>query len=106
MKNTLETYWFDCICTDPDHAVRFTKDYSEERGPELYIAVADNIYHGFWGRLKHAIRYVFTPRKLEGFDTFIMSHDDASKFFNTLTDYDIEYRKWEESRLLDDNEGS
>jgi hypothetical protein len=53
-----DCHYVECNCTSAEHALRLTLDDDEEL-PAIYVEVQLNRYHGFFGRLWLAIRYVF-----------------------------------------------
>lgn len=52
----LKTKWFDCECSDSDHAIRFCWFEDDDC---IFIDTQMNKAHGFWVRLKIAIIYLF-----------------------------------------------
>lgn len=53
----MEHVYIECNCTSSEHTLRFTLD-DYERCPAIYTEVQLSRYHGFFGRLWRAIKYV------------------------------------------------
>jgi hypothetical protein len=53
-----DCHYVECNCTSAEHTLRFTMD-DDKKFPMIYVEVQLNRYHGFFGRLWRAIRYVF-----------------------------------------------
>lgn len=60
----LRTKWFDCECSDSDHAVRFVWfDEDDNFDSEIYINTQMNPAHRWYERLWIAVLYVFGIKK-------------------------------------------
>lgn len=89
-----------CACQSPEHTLQFLyipKFKKDE--PELITEVYLKPTKGFFGRLWLAIKYVFSGKVKHGhFDSFMMTHQDATKMTHVLLGFINEYQQWEEEQ--------
>ena len=58
----METKYFECVCLTPEHTISFScwdDDGDGDGGKELSVQVWLLSSRTFWGRLLHAIRYIY-----------------------------------------------
>jgi hypothetical protein len=79
----MKTYYFQCDCSSQQHTVGITFDIDEK---EMSFEVQLSKYHGFWGRLVRAIRYVLGYQcKYGHWDTTIMNEEKFVELYNVMT---------------------
>lgn len=68
-----------CECSNVEHQIEF-KYFEEADIKEVYMSIHLSQSHGFWSRLKYAIKYLFGYKSRYGaFDEFIFRREDADK---------------------------
>jgi len=76
----METEYFECQCSSPDHILRFV--YDEDN--DLYIDVQLRSL-GFFKRLLYAFRYLFGIKHKDGaWDCTIIKNEDVPRMINFL----------------------
>lgn len=77
MLNKFEIIHLDCCCSDVEHSLRFMYDPEDPDCP-IYTEIVLSKYHGFWMRVKLAIKYIFGKQSDCGhFDCFLMEKGPA-----------------------------
>jgi len=76
--------WFDCICSSPEHAIRFVLD--EDEG-YLWLDVHLTKRYGFFGRCWVAIKYIFGYQcKYGAFDVWEIKDKDVDDLIELLNE--------------------
>lgn len=86
---TVEEF-FTCICSSEEHMVSF-KYYIEKDGTidedGMYISIHLSP-HTFWGRVKHAVKYIFGYRCRYGdWEEIVFKRQDAERLRDMLNTY-------------------
>ena len=96
---------FVCSCGSMEHmfVVSMEEFKIPEPNPEdqveLYIHVALSQYHGFWGRLWMAIKYLFGHHcKYGHFDVVLVDYEKAGKLIEALQTYRSTVDKYRSER--------
>lgn len=81
----MQTEFFECVCGTEEHTLRFKLDADDI---ELYTSVFLNQYHGFFGRLWIAIKYLFGYKCKHGhWDCTIIKLEDTDRLIELLESY-------------------
>jgi len=71
-----------CSCNLPEHELRISEIVWSDQ-TDYTIQVHLSTWHGFFGRLKNAIKYLFGHRSMYGdFDEIIITQQDITDLFN------------------------
>jgi hypothetical protein len=74
-----DCHYIECNCTSAEHTLRLTLDDDEDL-PAIYTEVQLNPYHGFFGRLWLAVKYLFGHRCRYGhWDEATLMGDEVRK---------------------------
>ncbi len=77
------TEYFECSCRTPEHLIKFTYEYCDEKGfeeNELVVSTYLNQRNGFFCRVWSAIKYVFGSKCEYGnFDVTIIEEKDVHR---------------------------
>lgn len=85
---TQQTEFFECVCMTDEHTIRFQLDATDPDNVELYTSVFLNQYHGFFGRLWIAIKYLFGYKcKYGHWDCTMLKLEDADRLIALLNNY-------------------
>lgn len=80
-----KTYYFQCDCDSQEHTIGIEFDVENK---EVCMHVQLARYHGFFGRLKNAIKYLFGYQcKYGHWDTTIMSEQTFMDLYNLMGRY-------------------
>lgn len=91
----LATHYFDCVCSSPEHTIRFIL-YKNSDDPELWLEVYLNDYRGFFKRLWYGLKYILGFKSRHGaWDIWTIRPADCKR----LRDLIDEYEQLETARL-------
>ena len=77
--------YYECACHSDEHRLVFTYEPGDK---EVYASTFLSNYHGIFGRIKNAIKYIFGYKcKYGHFDCFILHENDLDKMINMLNKY-------------------
>ena len=92
-----KTYHYDCLCTSPEHSIRFVLDEWEEyQDIDLYLDVQLVQWRNIFKRIWVAIEYVFGKNKSAHWDGWILNPDDAVGLRNLLDKYISKHKEFHE----------
>lgn len=78
--------FFECVCETDEHTMRFKLD--THYPVELYLSVFLDQYHGFFGRLWIAVKYLFGYKcKYGHWDCATIKLQDADRLIRLLERY-------------------
>lgn len=78
----MKSFFLECQCCSPEHTLKFIYDDIDK---ELYTEIYLGQYHGFWGRIILAIKYIFGYKCKYGmFDCFIFKNSDITNLRKLL----------------------
>lgn len=88
--------YFECTCNSDEHRLVFEIDEGDKDfQPEVWAGAFLHSYHGFFKRIRVAIKYVFGYKcKYGHFDCFTMKPEDAPRFKALVDSYIHKYNKW------------
>lgn len=84
------TEFFDCICYDQSHAVRFSL-MGDGKDAEVYMSYFLNAERGFFRRLWEGIKYTFAvgkPCQYGHFGSWTLRPEDSKRLASFLKEYD------------------
>ena len=93
-----ESQWFDCICGDCDHSMRFSYMGSESNEEPPFLAIEMNLSQmkGFFGRLWTAIKYVLWKNdkcRYGDFEECLLQPSDIPRLRHLLDLYDADLKR-------------
>lgn len=84
----LETHYFECACSSPEHTLRFVLDKTPSE-PELYLEVYLH-ERPFFSRLWYGLKYIFGFKCRYGaWDCWTLSPEDPGRLRNLLDIYEM-----------------
>lgn len=86
--NTSISEHFECICSTPEHTIRFKLEDYGDNDTSLYMSIFLDQYHGFFSRLWIAIKYIFGYKcKYGHWDCTMFKVEDADRLIELLEVY-------------------
>jgi hypothetical protein len=77
-----KTYYFQCDCQSQEHTVGITFDIDEK---EMCFEVQLSRYHGFFGRVLQAVKYIFGYQcKYGHWDTTLLNEQKFIELYNIM----------------------
>lgn len=84
----LESHYFDCICSSPEHTLRFVLN-KQPSEPELYVEVYLH-ERSFLSRLWYGLKYIFGYKSRYGaWDCWTLRSEDIGRMRNLLNVYEM-----------------
>jgi len=80
-----ENYYFECICANEEHTIRFTLDKKEN---EIYTSVFLANHRNFFVRIILGIKYIFGGKSRYGhFANWTLSIHDANRLERMVKEF-------------------